>query len=46
MQKKPLYNAQVINLQEEEEPKETLQQRMENKKYNVDYLEELRSIII
>ena len=44
MQKKPLYNAQALNNQEEQE-KETLQQRMENKKYNSDYLEELRSII-
>ncbi len=44
MQKKPLYNAQAMNNQEEEE-KETLQQRMENKKYNTDYLDELRSKI-
>ena len=43
MQKKPLYNAQAMANQEEEE-KETLQQRMENKKYNADYLDELRSI--
>jgi len=44
MQKKPLYNAQAMANQEEEE-KETLQQRMENKKYNADYLDELRSIM-
>jgi len=42
MQKKPLYNAQAMSMQEEEETKETLQQRLENKKYNNDYLEELR----
>lgn len=44
MKKKPLYNSQV-NIQEEER-KETLQQRMEDKKYNVSYLEELRSKIL
>jgi len=41
MKKKPLYNAQM-NIQEEER-KEALQRRMEDKKYNTSYLEELRS---
>jgi len=42
MKKKPLYNSQM-NIQEEER-KEALQQKVEDKKYNMDYLEELRSI--
>ena len=33
-----------MNIQEEER-KEALQQKVEDKKYNMDYLEELRSIL-
>ncbi len=41
MKKKPLYNDTVNIL---EESKETLQQRVEEKKYNSGYLEELKSL--